>query len=160
MSTHVIPNRGRSDADYLLTRRRIVGECWLWTGPTSEFGYGSTTPTRPGSRVAHRLSYLTFVGPIPDGMQIDHLCRTPACFNPEHLEAVTPRINTLRGIGPSAANAQKDTCPQGHAYEGDNVRVDPKTSKRYCRTCQRQRAQQRRQAQGVKPRRFKNPRAA
>jgi len=82
---------------------------------------------------AHVLSYETNVGPVPDGMVLDHLCRNKACVNPSHLEAVTIRVNTLRGIGPSALNAKKTSCPVGHEYSGDNLRVF--NGRRICRTC-------------------------
>lgn len=141
-ATRVIPNRGLSDADYLLTRRTVVegSGCWEWTGAVSSVGYGSTTPTRPGSRLAHRLSYLTFVSDIPDGFHVDHLCKNQKCFNPDHLEAVEPRVNTLRGNGPSSLNAKKAHCPHGHLYSPENTRTDPKSGKRFCRSCQRARA--------------------
>jgi hypothetical protein len=71
--------------------------CWLWDGYISTTGYGSIKfQGRIGS--VHRLSYESFVGPIPEGLQIDHLCRVRACCNPEHLEPVTSRENTIRGF--------------------------------------------------------------
>lgn len=71
------------------------GECWLWLGRKNPKGYGQMTISKH-QRSAHRVSYETFVGPIPEGMQIDHLCRVRHCVNPEHLEPVTQRVNLQR----------------------------------------------------------------
>jgi len=64
--------------------------------------------------LAHRLFYWKLVGPIADGLQIDHLCRNPSCMNPEHMEAVTQAENVSRGIGVSVTNAKKVVCVRGH----------------------------------------------
>lgn len=107
--------------------------CWQWTGHLTRDGYGSQHP--------HRTAYEEFVGPIPDGLQIDHLCRNRACCNPEHLEAVTPRQNTHRGYGPAGLNARKTHCDKGHALTVENTYVHPPTSpragRRTCRECLR-----------------------
>ena len=87
--------------------------------------------------VLHRLVYEQLRGPIPDGLQIDHLCRNRGCCNPDHLEPVTGRVNTLRGETVTAANAAKTHCPQGHAYESENLYVYPNGS-RCCRECRRE----------------------
>jgi hypothetical protein len=113
-------DRGVPLEQRLLNRRQITPDgCWLWTGSTAIKGYGDI---KVDGRTAfvHRLAYRIWVGPIPKGLTIDHLCRTRPCFNPEHLEAVTQRTNTLRGTGPSAKNARKTRCPQGHKYSGTN----------------------------------------
>ena len=96
--------------------------CWLWVGARTAISYGCLRvgSKHTGSRVsvtAHRISYEIHRGPIPAGLQIDHLCRVPSCVNPGHLEAVTPRVNVLRGVGWAAVNAAKTTCPQGHPYD-------------------------------------------
>jgi len=70
------------------------GECWLWTGSTTLGGYGSCHHS--GERLAHRWAYENMVGPIPDGLHLDHLCRVRACVNPYHLEPVTPAVNNSR----------------------------------------------------------------
>lgn len=89
--------------------------CWIWTS-TNNNGYGQIWVNRR-YHPAHRVAYEMYVGPIPDGMQIDHLCRVPACCNPYHLEPVTPRENTLRSMNPAAKNAKKTHCPYGHPYD-------------------------------------------
>ena len=92
--------------------------CWLWESATTR-GYG-VIHIAGGVQYAHRFSYEHFVGPIPKGLSIDHLCRTPLCVNPAHLEPVTPRENTARGIGPSAKAARTGICKSGHDLVGDN----------------------------------------
>lgn len=86
---------------------------------------------------SHRFAYELLVGPVPEGMQLDHLCRNRWCCNPEHLELVTPRENTLRGVGPSAVNAVKTHCKNGHEFTPENTRVDQRTGERGCWTCRR-----------------------
>lgn len=80
-----------------------------------------------------------FVGPIPDGLVIDHLCRNPQCVNPMHLEPVTPEENTRRGIGGWNTRA-KTHCPQGHPYSGANLYINPTSGARVCRTCNNEKA--------------------
>jgi len=111
------------------------GDCWIWTGAMRENGYGHIL-LNGKMRGAHRVAYELAVGPIPHGLVIDHLCRTPACVRPEHLEAVTQRENVLRGVGVSAVAATVTTCPSGHPYAGRNLYVGPKGERR-CRECAR-----------------------
>jgi hypothetical protein len=88
----------------------------------------------------HRLAYEVFVGPIPDGLQIDHLCRQRACCNPDHLEAVTCRVNLLRGDTITAREAATTHCPQGHEYtEANTYRRPDNPIKRDCKICRRER---------------------
>jgi hypothetical protein len=106
--------------------------CWLWIGHASG-GYGRIRIE--GIRVqAHRFSYELFVGRIPDGLQLDHLCRNRLCVNPDHLEPVTPRENYLRGESPMARQARQSHCHLGHPLAGPNLRVR-KNGKRECREC-------------------------
>lgn len=110
--------------------------CWLWTATLDHNGYGRFWN---GERYvpAHRWSYERLVGPIPVGLQIDHLCRTRACVNPAHLEPVTQRENMLRGVGACSRNAVKTHCPQGHALTPDNLDRSHmlKCGRRKCRAC-------------------------
>lgn len=82
----------------MMRRIETVGECWVWRGFTSPDGYGRMKVAGRCVSV-HRLSYELHRGPIPPGKELDHLCRNRACANPEHLEAVSHRVNVLRGDG-------------------------------------------------------------
>ena len=110
-----------------------VGEdgCWLWTASLNGRGYGQyMIRPSPKPTSAHRTAYLALVGPIPTGMELDHLCRVPSCCNPAHLEAVTHSENVRRGISPAADCARKTHCDKGHSL--DWVRPD---GRRACRQC-------------------------
>lgn len=108
------------------------GECWVWTAALDQDGYG--TCRRGGTKRAHRVAYEELVGPIPDGLVVDHLCRNRACVNPLHLEPVTNRVNLLRGDTAAARNAAKTHCPQGHEYTDANTQRKSNGA-RICRTC-------------------------
>ena len=118
-------------------------DCWIWRGATLRNGYGyfAVVATRVGQRnqLAHRFAYESEVGPIPEGLVLDHLCRNKACVNPAHLEAVTQRENVLRGDGPRATRevrAAMTMCRRGHDYLPDNLYVD-KRGRRTCKACAR-----------------------
>ena len=114
--------------------------CWLWTGAVHKLtGYGATaTGGRKGAKslLAHRVSYEMSIGPIPEGLQLDHLCRVRNCVNPEHLEPVTARENTMRSTSISALNAVKTHCVNGHPFSDDNT-VILKSGWRDCLHCRR-----------------------
>jgi len=116
---------------------RTSDECWEWQACKSRgygrFGAGPTSTPRVW--FAHRIAYQLCVGPIPEGLEIDHLCRNRGCVNPSHLETVTGRVNTLRGVSKAAINAQKTHCIHGHALDEDNLYVWH--NQRRCMTCRR-----------------------
>lgn len=113
----------------------VTEGCWLFHPFNKANGYAWIAIGGGKKRGCQRVSYELFIGPIPDGLHIDHLCRVHNCVNPDHLEAVTPRENVLRGISLWASNVRKTLCPQGHPYSGDNLIVRGKS--RYCRICVR-----------------------
>lgn len=117
-------------------QRPELGKCWMWTAATNKKGYGEFW-LGGQMRRAHRISFEFENGPIPDGLEPDHLCRVHPCVRPSHLEVVTSQINCLRGIGPTALNAKKTHCLRGHPLSGDNLLAD-KQSRRICRECHRQ----------------------
>ena len=108
--------------------------CWNWTGYESGVGYSGFNVG--GHHSAHRYAFHTIVGPIPEGMELDHVCRNRACCNPTHLEPVTRRENQLRGNTIAAANADRTHCKRGHPYEGEHLRIIiHKASGRKMRSC-------------------------
>ena len=113
--------------------RPDLGPCWDWLGATI-IGYGVFG--RGPQKLVHRLSYEIFVGPIPYGLQIDHLCRNRSCLNPDHLEAVTGTENQYRSMSPTGLNARKTHCKRGHPFDERNTRIG-KDGSRNCRTCAR-----------------------
>lgn len=110
------------------------GPCWEWTASRNEWGYGQFAATFGHSGGAHIYSYQLHHGSYPAGLEIDHLCKNRACVRPDHLEAVTPRVNTLRSNAVSALNARKTHCPKGHPYDEENTRIG-NNGGRYCRAC-------------------------
>lgn len=115
-------------------------ECWLWTGQLDIGRYGVFTWEGRKPRKAHRIAYELLIGPIPFGLQLDHLCRNRACVNPEHLEPVTAQVNVLRSLpfrSHISTKPLKTHCPQGHAYNEANTRLY--RGARVCRQCDRDR---------------------
>ena len=129
---------------------RVLARFAKWSRASDTIPAGFTTPClnfiqaptgtgyvqfwyRGRYELAHRFIWIQSIGPIPNDFEIDHRCRNRRCVNVDHLEAVTSRVNVLRGDGPTARNAQKTQCPCGHLYEGHNLYVH--RGKRYCRIC-------------------------
>jgi len=106
-------------------------ECWLWTGAKNNQGYPQKRHNGR-TQYLHRLSYVAMRGPIPEGLELDHLCRTPPCYNPLHLEAATHLENMRRGIGNQ--HRGKTHCLRGHPFTATNTRIG-RRGERNCRPC-------------------------
>ena len=145
-----------------------LGNCWLWTGSRDRKGYGHFYSVSTSSNLAHRWSYEDAYGPMPDGLQSDHLCRVTSCVRPSHIEAVTSKVNTERGLVPiilperfRAYNKRlreagqlspgsikirdmelaKTHCPAGHPYDEENTYRAKRG--RACRACHRRKERER-----------------
>jgi hypothetical protein len=105
--------------------------CWRWRASKNRSGYGQVGVARK-LYLAHRVVYEYCIGPIPKGLELDHLCRTRACVNPFHLEPVTQRENCLRGESFAAKHARKTACPNGHPFDAVDSR-----GQRICKQCQK-----------------------
>lgn len=127
---------GRTFRERLFSRLVIDPEtgCLNWTGPTNSNGYGWVN-TRGRIIGAYRAMYELFVGPVPDGMELDHLCRNPRCASPDHLEAVTHRENIRRSHGLFADRARQTHCIHDHEFTVANT-YWRSNGTRACRTCQ------------------------
>lgn len=134
MSKAIIPRDYLNDfIDKVIFPKNYVEDCWGWGGYSNELGYGKFRLGGGKRPSTHRASYILFVSEDIEGLDIDHLCRNPECTNPNHLEAVTSRENTLRGISPPAINKSKRFCKYGHEFTKENTWG--KINKRICRTC-------------------------
>jgi hypothetical protein len=120
-----------------VTSPHVPDRCWIWQAATDGGSrYGSIY--RDGRLVrAHRVAYEMLVGPIPDGLVIDHLCRVTLCVNPAHMEVVTQRENIMRGEAPTATNAVKTHCKRGHEFTPENTRLT-RQGGRCCLSCERE----------------------
>lgn len=129
-------------ADLMRRVRPRPDGCWLWTGYIDSDGYGRCAARSDGQVLVHRIFYIEWIGPIPQGLEIDHLCRNRACVRPAHLEAITHGENVRRGISGRVNGGRqrsKTACPKGHPYVGSNLYVSPRGD-RGCRTCRREQA--------------------
>lgn len=114
--------------------RNVEGPCWISTNYEMPNGYTQFW-IDGAKRYMHRVAYEQFVAPIPDGLTIDHLCGNKRCCNPDHLEAVTQRVNNLRAeTGPAVMNAAKTHCVHGHEFDLINTYVAPNGTRK-CRKC-------------------------
>lgn len=123
------------------TCRPDLGPCWLWTAATngkSGYGiFGGRTGLTDKTRLAHRIIHQLLIGPIPEGMTRDHLCRVRLCVNPAHGEIVTLAENSLRGESPMAHKARQTHCDRGHPFDQANTRIN-RRGRRECRACDRE----------------------
>jgi len=126
--TRTAPHSPALIARFNAKHRPNESGCWVWTAATNGRGYG-VIGVNGRQTYAHRLSYEIHVGPIPEGLAIDHLCRNRGCVNADHLEAVTTAENNRRMA------AVKSHCPRGHEYTPANTYVRGVT--RFCRECNR-----------------------
>ena len=112
--------------------------CWVWQGPVSRDGYGIISyNSKPN--LTHRVSYIVNKGPIPEGLELDHLCRNRRCCNPDHLDPVSHKENVRRGkTGEVNSHRQrsKTECKHGHPFDAKNTYYRSRGS-RGCRTCNR-----------------------
>jgi hypothetical protein len=123
-----------------------VTTCREWQGTMSCTGYGLIS-VQGRYRGAHRVAYELFKGPVPDGLDVHHICRNPRCVSWDHLQAVTRSQNAVFGIGPQVTRARNysthgstpDTCKRGHPMSGENLYVSPDGKQRACRECGRAR---------------------
>jgi hypothetical protein len=113
--------------------------CWLWVGGLNPNGYGTVKDENSRTATVHRLTYKQLVGPIPDGLGLDHLCRVRRCRNPEHVEQVTQRKNLERGDTLNARGLTQTHCSRDHELAAANSYRHPDGSRR-CRMCNRLRA--------------------
>lgn len=130
-----------------------VGDCWEWKGSFYDNGYGQISLVRNGkktTRPVHRELWEQIVGPVEDGLELDHLCRNRKCANPDHLEPVTAAENVRRSEGhQSKVLARRSHCKNGHEFNEDNghaYEYKPGKFRRHCKVCNTERARERRLA--------------
>lgn len=116
-------------AERFWSKVRKTDACWEWIASKDSNGYG-TIAVDGATKRAHRVAYELLIGPIAEGLQLDHLCRVRACVNPAHLEPVTMAENIRRG---KSHNGSKTHCPSGHGYTPENT--TRRGHSRYCRQC-------------------------
>jgi hypothetical protein len=145
-----MPRRTQPLLERFLSRIVITESCWFWTGHVQDDGYGriSIGGRHGKGLMVHKVAYELWVGPIPEGLVIDHTCHNAdslcdgrscihrRCVNPDHLEGVTQAINVARGRGIAAINANKVRCIHGHPFDDANTYVTP-DGKRACKQCKR-----------------------
>ena len=112
------------------------GDCWVWTGSRGSHGYGQVSiGNRPA--LAHRVVWGLLVGPIPNGMQVDHLCRVRHCVNPDHLQIVTQAENIRRGASKAMIASLSRRCKRGHSLAAMPATWNATDRKSWCPTCSR-----------------------
>ncbi len=125
--------RPRSAAERFFEKVVTSDGCWIWTACVNNDGYGGFWD---GKRwTAHRWLYERLVGPVPDGLELDHLCRNIRCVRIDHLEPITHQENIVRGVSWAGQNAAKTHCPKGHPYDLLNTLYEGVERVRRCRAC-------------------------
>jgi len=142
-SIYTRSGRARRDATVQMRIEHAVSivpvtGCWMWMRRIDDEGY-AVMKLGGKNRLAHRMAYEAWRGPLVEGLVMDHLCRNTWCVNPAHLEQVTPRTNTLRGTGPSAKCATATHCAHGHEFSAENTYMRHGGAGRDCRACGRRR---------------------
>jgi hypothetical protein len=122
----------RTPAERFFEKVDASGDCWEWTASLDDHGYGRFSLGRGKVTKAHKALWEMLHGPVPDGLELDHLCRNPKCVRPDHVEPVTHRENVMRGL------VHRRFCVKGH----DTYRVGRSSSRR-CRECLREYDRQR-----------------
>lgn len=117
----------------IFDRVQVGDGCWEWTGAHDPKGYGCIDIDDKKPK-AHRLVYEILVGPVPEGLELDHLCRNKGCVRPKHLDPVTHAVNMERA---APYIPVKSHCPRGHPYDEANTYIAPGSGSRMCRTCRR-----------------------
>lgn len=134
-----MPGRHKTEDESvaLFPSRWLVVEsgCWIWQGSTSSEGYA-----RWGIQYVHRLAVRRSGREIPEGYQVDHLCRVRSCVNPAHLEVVTRLVNIMRGASRGAVSVRTNRCIRGHEWTAANTYLRPDGGGRQCRACIRLRS--------------------
>lgn len=130
---------------HLLNSISSKSECWNWTGHVGKNGYAYTS-YKGKATTAYRASWEHLVGPIPEGFEVDHLCKNPRCVNPQHLEPVPPIVNNMRSNSPAAVCARKTHCVNGHEFNKENTKIISRKNGKYdrrCKICHRNRERER-----------------
>lgn len=132
-SKRIVPWNDRFD----IVDRGYKTKCHIWNMSKSKLGYGRVWDG-VSVQLAHRFAWSRVNGPVPEGLEIDHLCRQRDCINVDHLDAVTHRENVIRGKMPELARLRqisKTHCIRGHEYTSENTYRNPNDGKRKCRSC-------------------------
>lgn len=124
----------RSPSERFWAKVEKTQGCWLWTGYRAHAGHGRFSLGHRVPVPAHRFAYEELVGPIPAGMELDHLCRNPPCVRPSHLEPVSRAVNNERSFSATAQNKRKTFCKSGHPFDEINTYLRP-TGGRGCKVC-------------------------
>lgn len=144
-NTTINGSKRKSFTVHLLASIKGPDECWNWAGHVGKNGYAYAS-YKGKATTAYRASWEHLVGDIPDGYEIDHLCKNPRCVNPKHLEPVTPMENNMRSTSPASLAAKKTHCSNGHPFSCENTKLILRPNGHYdrrCKTCHRTRERER-----------------